>query len=119
MKVQLQIKERISAWILLSVFIPMVLLSSLHVHPELALDGDCCHECISHVVHNGHITAPKHTVDCPLCAFQSNLYQGEQEVDVRPPHQLTGVIISLTFCPVMVGNQDVRHGRAPPFSCCA
>ena len=33
-----------SAWVLLSVFIPMVLLSSLHVHPELITGDMPCHE---------------------------------------------------------------------------
>ena len=36
-----------SAWVLLSVFIPMVLLSSQHVHPELITGDMPCHECIA------------------------------------------------------------------------
>lgn len=109
-----------SAWVLLSVFVPMVLLSSLHVHPDLLEDGEPCHECIDHTVHNGHIAAVKAAVDCPLCAFQSNVYQGGQEA--AAPHADQPVIRLMADRPapsVTLDVTGVKPGRAPPCSFCA
>lgn len=111
-------REHISAWILLSVFLPMVLLSSLHVHPELVPDGESCHECVTHAVHNGHIMAAKATVDCPLCAFHGQVFLGELETDEQPPIQVTHVVTGCISHPAAAGNPDVYQGRAPPFSFC-
>lgn len=107
-----------SAWLLLSVFIPMVLLSSLHVHPELAGNNEPCHECIDHTVHNGHITAIKATVDCPLCAFQSSVYQGEAEVVVHISQQVCHVETVWTTPALFMGHASIKQSRAPPFTFC-
>lgn len=109
-----------SAWMLLSVFLPMVLLSSLHVHPELLIDNEPCHECIEHTVHNGHIAAVKATVDCPLCAFQASVYQEGQEEIITHYHQEVISIISDNTSPALVvGSTGLRSSRAPPVTFCA
>ena len=67
---QLKRKEKISSWILLSVFLPMVLLSSLHVHYEQNAVDTTCEQCECHVQHTGHLTVEKASVDdCVLCRF--------------------------------------------------
>ena len=108
-----------SAWVLLSVFIPMVLLSSLHVHPELLTDNAPCHECIDHTVHNGHIAAVKASVDCPLCAFQSSIYEGEQETTLHIYRQVTHLAVEYMVASVTVGIHGTTPSRAPPFTFCA
>ena len=108
-----------SAWVLLSVFIPMVLLSSLHVHPEPLVDGQPCHECIDHTVHNGHIAAVKASVDCPLCAFQSSVYQGETEIQIHSSQPSCRVEMDWTVPMTVVGFQGTQQSRAPPFTVCA
>ncbi|MBQ9555914.1 MAG: hypothetical protein IJV05_06795 [Muribaculaceae bacterium] len=108
-----------SAWVLLSVFIPMVLLSSLHVHPELLVDGQPCHECIDHTVHNGHIAAIKASVDCPLCAFQSNAYQPEDEVQIHYSQPCCRVKTYRAVPLTVAGFQSMKQSRAPPFTFCA
>ena len=63
-----------AARLLLSVFLPIVMLSSLHVHEHATGDGDCF-ECVNHLPHGGHIslqTASLH--DCVLCQFVSLSY---------------------------------------------
>lgn len=67
---QMKRKEIISSWLLLWVFVPMVLLSSLHVHEAgMVVDQDCA-ECVSHTQHTGHLTIYKASVDdCVLCRF--------------------------------------------------
>lgn len=80
-----------SAWMLLSVFLPMVLLSSLHVHPELLIDNEPCHECIEHTVHNGHIAAVSIIGDNLLDkAYQSHLSRLKY-ADVNPVTGRMGV----------------------------
>lgn len=64
-------KRRFSAWLLLSVFMPMLLFSSLHVHQQTASQQDCT-ECVNHVPHGGHLSFNTLDVhDCVLCKFTS------------------------------------------------
>ncbi|MBR6285271.1 MAG: hypothetical protein IKR25_13420 [Muribaculaceae bacterium] len=61
------------AWLLLLVYVPMVLLSSLHVHSrqELSVAVDCG-LCQTAVHHSGHITmSVEQHDDCVLCRFLS------------------------------------------------
>ncbi len=66
-------KQRLFAWMILSVYVPMVLLASLHVHTvndfSRAVDCDECHTAVHHT---GHITAAPHHIDeCLSCRFLS------------------------------------------------
>ena len=66
-------KQRLFAWIMLSVYVPMVLLASLHVHSlndfSKAVDCDQCHTAVHH---SGHITPSIHHIDeCLSCRFLS------------------------------------------------
>ena len=64
-------RQRLSAWILLLVYVPMVLLASLHVHSqhEFAQVVDCG-LCDTAVHHQGHITASaQHHGECLSCRF--------------------------------------------------
>ena len=61
--------RRISAWLLLSVFLPMLLLSSLHVHENAPVSSGCS-ECVNHIPHHGHLSLDTiHLDDCVLCQF--------------------------------------------------
>lgn len=60
-------KRQIAARLLLAVFLPMLLLASVHVHPTQQLTADECHECVNHHCggHLGQQTLSLH--DCVLC----------------------------------------------------
>ena len=61
------------AWLMLSVYVPMVLLSALHVHSlhEYSELVDCT-LCETSVHHQGHITASaQHHGECLSCRFTS------------------------------------------------
>lgn len=61
------------AWMILSVYVPMVLLASLHVHSlnEFSKAVDC-YQCHTAAHHSGHITASGHHFDeCLSCRFLS------------------------------------------------
>ena len=62
-------KRHIVSWLLLSVFVPMLLLSSVHIHSGWAEDAAQCDECVRHQCH-GHIAIEKIAADdCVLCQF--------------------------------------------------
>ena len=64
-------QQRLSAWAMLMVYVPMVLLASLHVHSlhEFAQTVDCG-LCDTAVHHQGHITAaPQQHSECLSCRF--------------------------------------------------
>ena len=76
-----------SSLVLLAVFLPMLVLSSLHVHPLAHPDGNHCEECVHHVL---VFTAKRFIHITPQCRTA----QG-----------------------VVAGVRGVVFGRAPPVSC--
>ena len=109
-------KQRLFAWIILLVYVPMVLFASLHVHSfndfSRVIDCDQCHTAVHH---SGHITTSSHHIDeCLSCRFlgtQIDLPRTVAIVVVRP------VAIHLEF--FMAAEAVVRtvaHPslRAPP-----
>ena len=73
-------KRRLSAWMLLSVFLPILLLSSLHIHEHNDV-GSGCSDCINHIAHQGHISLTTiHLHDCLLCQFTSVPFLGAATV---------------------------------------
>lgn len=48
-------KRTRSAWLLLSVFVSMMMLSALHRHETAPVVGITCADCVHHV-HHGHLT---------------------------------------------------------------
>ncbi len=66
-------RQQLLAWLMLSVYVPMVLLSALHVHSlhEYSELVDC-NLCETSVHHQGHITASaQHHGECLSCRFTS------------------------------------------------
>ncbi len=66
-----KMKRQMAAWILLAVFLPMLILSALHIHQAPSAEEDSCTACTKHHCH-GHLapqTASFH--QCVLCQFLS------------------------------------------------
>ena len=62
-------KRHIASWALLAVFVPMLLLSSLHVHHQAEASEQACAECVHHQC-SGHLTQLVTTIhQCVLCQF--------------------------------------------------
>ena len=110
-------RQRLFAWMILSVYVPMVLLASLHVHSfdeySKAIDCDQCHTAVHH---SGHITAGSHHIDeCLSCRFLSTQIDVPRTVTCHVAKQ---VAVHLEFflatAPVV---RAVAHPslRAPPF----
>jgi len=63
------LRRKISAWLLLSVFVPMVMMSAFHTH-DFSEETPCA-ECVKHVPH-GHLAQTQTGMaDCLLCQFLS------------------------------------------------
>ena len=68
---RLEAKRRRSAWILLAVFLPVLLLSITHTHGAIDSQAAECQQCLQHV-HHTHFGATDHCIDnCVLCQMIS------------------------------------------------
>ena len=64
-------RRHIASWLLLAVFVPMLVFSSIHVHENHASALTGCVECVAHHCH-GHIGQTDASFDaCVLCQFLS------------------------------------------------
>ena len=65
------VRRKIASWLLLAVFLPMLLLSSLHTH-EPEFQEEECAECVHHQSCPGHLASGTLTLhECVLCQFLS------------------------------------------------
>jgi len=61
-------RTSIFASLLLAVFLPMVIISSVHVHDDYSIaDNDLCVKCVKHIPHATHFA--KHISKQELCLF--------------------------------------------------
>lgn len=71
-----QAKRRLTAWGLLTVFLSMLFMASVHCHsfPAVSVDASC-YQCSHHLHHSGHLsTSQPTTTDCVLCHFLSLVF---------------------------------------------
>ena len=108
-------RQHISALVLLAVFLPMLLLSSFHVHPESHVEGDYCKECVHHLPHAGHMgSLSVCSFDCVLCQFLTLpfliapmvVFTAKRFIHIAPQCR--------TAQGVVAGVRGVVFGRAPP-----
>ena len=68
---KLTLRRKIASWGLLAVIVPMVMLSSMHVHESHSSALTECAACVAHHCH-GHIAqAALSFDDCVVCQFLS------------------------------------------------
>jgi hypothetical protein len=108
-------KERL-AWVLLMVFIPMLLLSSLHIHSMMETEDVGCYECQHHLQHAGHLTSAAFSLDdCLLCQMLSVSYFPVLLFFLLLPRSGSVVMISGVVASLPVGIVGKDLSRAPPF----
>ena len=110
------LKQRLSAWLLLAVFLPMLMLSALHTHAVAPTSADACVECVHHQPHAGHLTASTVTLsDCVLCQFFSLQYLEAAAVTLIVAVSLV-VMSSLAVVQGCPSRPLTLHtSRAPPY----
>ena len=108
-------KRHLAAWVLLAIFLPTLLLASLHVHSISGWHAGEYMECVNHQPHAGHITDGDICLDeCVLCQFLGMSYM-----------VATAPVIYLLATPIMAFPLDkpqhlcirakgIKSNRAPP-----
>ena len=109
-------KRRLSARLLLAVFVPMLLLASLHRHESpVTVQDTSCYDCVHHVHHNGHLSAnPQHAYSCVLCSFLTLPYLTPPAVAVLSPCSAHYAFVPRYSSRIAVRPQLHKPGRAPP-----
>ncbi len=112
-------RQKSFAWILLCVYVPMVLLASLHVHTlneSVVVD---CHDCHTAVHHSGHFTPSQHHHDdCLSCRFITTLVDIPKDVVGFLVKQSVNKIDFYTATAPVVAMVAHPSLRAPPFILC-
>ena len=91
------LKRQLYAWLLLAVFLPVLALSSVHVHRHADAPVAECTDCLNHSC-QGHLTVtddPLH--QCVLCQFLTLSY-----------------IAAATIAVILFAQQDIHM-----FTCCS
>ena len=111
---RIQRKRIASAWLLLSVFVSMMMLTALHSHQPAASVVDCV-ECDHHVQHHSHLTADAgHMHDCVLCQFLSLPYIPATAIAVVLFAVVTHIAPQHRFCFIVSNGGNAQSSRAPP-----
>lgn len=115
MKMEVKTRRHIAAWLLLAVFLPTLIVSSVHVHPNCA-DTLQCSACVHHKAHSGHLTngqAPIHA--CLLCqVFQLSFVAGTSAALLAPILRATS-LSDAQGQDIVLRNIHPDDSRAPPF----
>jgi hypothetical protein len=101
--------RRIAPWLLLAAYLPLVVVSSMHVHHETVDIHDDCLQCAGHFEAQHH-----HQNDCQYCHFLGLRYLGQTAGHLA-------MLIPSTDTPTLPACEptvQLRHGvsllRAPP-----
>ncbi len=108
-------KRHFSSLTLLVVFLPMLVLSSLHIHSDVHPEESKCNECVHHLPHAGHIGSQTFcSFDCVLCQFLNLPFLTAATI-VFSVFQILSVV---SFCHdsqcVVLEVKGNRCWRAPP-----
>jgi len=111
----LEHKRTIASRILLSVFIPMLVCLSLHIHQTTDVSEGECYDCTHHLPHHGHASAAKAALhDCLLCQLSHAPFVIPQSTIIINARILRPTLCQ-TFCPPTAkGEQGHLLPRAPP-----
>ena len=109
-------KRHIASWLLLAVFVPMLVLSSLHIHSGVADHSIECVDCATHTPHGGHLSGSTLHVDtCVLCQFLAITFLAAAVLAVLPLQRLT-TYLSITSVHCVTSEAcGYKSVRAPPF----
>ena len=114
---RLELKRQLSAWLLLSVFVPMTALSALHVHGFTATDDKLdCDACVHHIPHGGHLS--NNVVDlgeCVLCQLLATSFLASSFDQPSYLVSLNCALLPSLTALLAVRPCSVQSSRAPPF----
>lgn len=110
------LRRRAAAWVLLSVFVPVLVLTLGHRHEVAPGDGVACVDCAHHVPHGGHVQSGSSAVaDCPFCQLSGAAYVAAPAVRVAL-FVPSVVVVTVQWEPSIVGQMlHCAVPRGPPF----
>lgn len=109
-------KRILASWMLLAVLLPMLVLSSVHVHEtSKSLDYEC-NECVQHHCH-GHIAELTTTIhDRVLCQFQTFSFVAAVFLTVFCYNKESKVLYAHRQSDTYLDVCGIPQLRAPPFA---
>lgn len=103
------------AWLLLTLFVSLQLLSGVHRHEEVTSATIDCMECAHHVHHSGHFAASDiHLDDCLLCQFLHFVYLAAASAVLVPLIISTQSRRFFLNSMIICKEPSVRFTRGPP-----
>ena len=110
-----QMKRQIASRVLLAVLLPMLLLSSFHIH---SIHSSCkpneCSDCVEHHC-GGHITQQELTFhECLLCQFLSLPMLTASILDVIPTNSFCKISLAQSQSNLLVRFLSINVTRGPP-----
>ncbi len=111
---KLEVKRNIASWILLLVFVPMLMFSSVHTHEEELNTTDTeCIDCKNHQCH-GHLQQTNITHDCLFCQFLSLPMLAVAAASIILSNNISSTRAVAKKCAIVVKSCRVVCLRAPP-----
>ncbi|MBQ7510194.1 MAG: hypothetical protein IJT53_04735 [Prevotella sp.] len=109
-------KRHTTSWVLLAVFVPMLLLSSLHVHPLAGYTKDYCSECVQHHCHGHLAELPTVMHQCVLCQFVMLTFVAAAAMVVVCLNKISKTRMARQQDDVPLPVCGIPTLRAPPFN---
>ena len=108
-------KRHIASWVLLVVFLPMLILSSVHVHETPESIGSECSGCVQHHCHGhiGELTTSMHA--CVLCQFLTMSFVAAAVFTVVLFHKANEIHFAQRRSDILLEACGINKLRAPPF----
>jgi len=112
---ELTMKRHIASWVLLAVFVPMLLMSSLHFHEPSQIEETTCAECVQHQCH-GHLTQLSDGMhQCLLCQCLTLTFVAAAICAVVLFSHVSKTLIAQHQCDIHHDVCGIPTLRAPPF----
>ncbi len=108
-------RRHIASWVLLAVFLPMLILSSVHVHETTTSIDYECSGCVQHHCHGhlGEMTTSMHA--CVLCQFLTLSFVAAAVFAVVLYNKVNEIHFAQRRSNILLKACGVITLRAPPF----
>ena len=113
--VNVKTRRHIASWVLLAVFLPMLILSSVHVHETTTSIDYECSGCVQHHCHGhlGEMTTSMHA--CVLCQFLTLSFVAAAVFAVVLYNKVNEIHFAQRRSNILLKACGVITLRAPPF----
>ena len=104
-----------AAWMLLAVFVPILLLSSIHIHETGDTTTTECNDCVHHSCH-GHLSSvASWDHDCVLCQFLTMSFVTTSILAVVYYKKVNRIHFAQLQSDIHFEEYGIPQLRAPPF----